>query len=60
MMTSVENAGIGPAEPELEMIARRARLLGPAYRLFYQNPVHVVRGQGVWLYGPQGEAYLDV
>lgn len=60
MMTSVENAGVGPAEPELEMIARRARLLGPAYRLFYQNPVHVVRGQGVWLYGPQGEAYLDV
>jgi 4-aminobutyrate aminotransferase-like enzyme len=42
------------------MIERRAELLGPAYRLFYANPVHVVRGEGVWLYGPEGEAYLDV
>ena len=37
------------AVPEQEMIARRQRLLGPAYRLFYANPVHVVRGEGVWL-----------
>ena len=42
------------------MIARRKRLLGPAYRLFYENPVHVVRGEGVWLYDPDGRAYLDV
>jgi 4-aminobutyrate aminotransferase-like enzyme len=45
---------------EQEMIARRQRLLGPAYRLFYANPVHVVRGEGVWLYDPDGRAYLDV
>ena len=45
---------------EKEMIARRKRLLGPAYRLFYENPVHVVRGEGVWLYDPDGRAYLDV
>ena len=31
------------------MVARRARLLGPAYRLFYEEPVHIVRGEGVWL-----------
>ncbi|MPR08127.1 aspartate aminotransferase family protein [Microvirga tunisiensis] len=43
-----------------EMIARRRRLLGPAYRLFYTEPVHVVRGKGVWLYDPEGRAYLDV
>jgi hypothetical protein len=43
-----------------EMIARRRRLLGPAYRLFYTEPVHVVRGEGVWLYDPEGRAYLDV
>jgi 4-aminobutyrate aminotransferase-like enzyme len=42
------------------MIARRRRLLGPAYRLFYTEPVHVVRGKGVWLYDPEGRAYLDV
>jgi 4-aminobutyrate aminotransferase-like enzyme len=50
--------GIAPREQEL--IARRQKLLGPAYRLFYANPVHVVRGEGVWLYDPDGNAYLDV
>ncbi|MFE3837684.1 aminotransferase class III-fold pyridoxal phosphate-dependent enzyme [Pseudogemmobacter sonorensis] len=40
-------------------VARRARLLGPAYRLFYETPVHPVRGEGVWLYDAQGRAYLD-
>ncbi|WP_209425411.1 aminotransferase class III-fold pyridoxal phosphate-dependent enzyme [Pararhodobacter sp. SW119] len=43
-----------------DLIARRQRLLGPAYRLFYANPVHLVRGEGVWLHGPDGERYLDV
>ncbi|HEU4985653.1 MAG TPA: aspartate aminotransferase family protein [Rhizobiaceae bacterium] len=48
------------AHREREMIARRQRLLGPAYRLFYADPVHVTRGEGVWLYDPDGKAYLDV
>ena len=42
-----------------EMIRRRSELLGPAYRLFYERPLHLVRGEGVWLYDPEGEAYLD-
>ena len=45
---------------EQQLVSRRERLLGPAYRLFYEHPVHVVRGDGVWLYDPQGNAYLDV
>lgn len=48
------------APRERALIERRQRLLGPAYRLFYANPVHFVRGEGVWLYDPDGEAYLDV
>lgn len=32
------------------LLERREKLLGPAYRLFYDEPVHVVRGEGVWLY----------
>ncbi len=48
------------ARRERDIIARRQSLLGPAYRLFYANPVHVVRGEGVWLYDPDGNAYLDV
>lgn len=45
---------------EARMIERRARLLGPGYRLFYAKPIHVVRGSGVWLYGENGEAFLDL
>jgi len=41
------------------LIARRTRLLGPAYRLFYENPVEVSRGQGVLLYDRHGNEYLD-
>ena len=41
------------------MIERRQRLLGPAYRLFYEEPLHLVRGEGVWLIDSQGDRYLD-
>lgn len=51
-------AALDPREQAL--VERRERLLGPAYRLFYETPVHLVRGEGVWLYDPDGEAYLDV
>jgi 4-aminobutyrate aminotransferase-like enzyme len=44
---------------DAKLIARRRAALGPAYRLFYQNPVHFVRGEGVYLYDKQGNAYLD-
>jgi 4-aminobutyrate aminotransferase-like enzyme len=42
------------------MVERRQKLLGSAYRLFYQQPVHIVRGEGVWLYDSDGRQYLDV
>jgi 4-aminobutyrate aminotransferase-like enzyme len=62
--TSMVNAYI-PGKTQLsgedsELIARRDRLLGPAYRLMYETPIHVVRGEGVWLYDNTGRAYLDV
>jgi 4-aminobutyrate aminotransferase-like enzyme len=45
--------------PSSQLIARRRRLLGPAYRLLYEEPIHPVRGEGVWLYDADGRAYLD-
>jgi 4-aminobutyrate aminotransferase-like enzyme len=42
------------------LLARRDKLLGPAYRLFYDEPVHLVRGAGVWLYDAAGRKYLDM
>ena len=40
-------------------IERRKDLLGPAYRLFYSDPVEIARGQGAYLYDSQGNEYLD-
>jgi 4-aminobutyrate aminotransferase-like enzyme len=42
------------------LLARRKKLLGPAYSLFYRNPLHLVRGDGVWLYDADGRQYLDM
>jgi 4-aminobutyrate aminotransferase-like enzyme len=42
-----------------ELIARREAALGGAYRLFYERPVEFARGEGVYLYDPDGVAYLD-
>lgn len=51
-------ADVGPVTAA--MIERRDALLGPAYRLMYEHPLHIVRGEGVWLIDPQGRRYLDV
>jgi 4-aminobutyrate aminotransferase-like enzyme len=42
-----------------DLIARRARLLGPNVPTFYDDPVHIVRGEGVWLWDAAGRRYLD-
>lgn len=47
------------SDNEQAMILRREKVLGPAYRLFYEQPIHFVRGEGVWLYDANGRAYLD-
>jgi 4-aminobutyrate aminotransferase-like enzyme/Ser/Thr protein kinase RdoA (MazF antagonist) len=40
------------------LLERRRRVL-PRSPLFYENPVHLVRGEGVWLFDPDGRRYLD-
>jgi 4-aminobutyrate aminotransferase-like enzyme len=41
------------------LMERRARLLGPQVSTFYDEPVHLVKGQGVWVWGADGKRYLD-
>jgi 4-aminobutyrate aminotransferase-like enzyme/Ser/Thr protein kinase RdoA (MazF antagonist) len=41
-------------------LARRHRLMGAGAELFYEKPLHIVRGAGVWAYDAEGRAYLDV
>ena len=38
---------------------RRSQNLGESYRLFYRNPVHLVKGQGQYLWDAAGNQYLD-
>lgn len=45
--------------PDKELLARRQRLLGPNARLFYNEPVHLVSGKGVWVKDAEGKTYLD-
>jgi 4-aminobutyrate aminotransferase-like enzyme len=50
------SSAAGQAEP---LISARETMLGPSYRLFYERPVHLVRGQGTYLFDADGERYLD-
>ena len=43
----------------LSLIDRRKAILGNA-TLFYTSPVHIVRGDGVWLFDSDGKKYLDM
>jgi 4-aminobutyrate aminotransferase-like enzyme/Ser/Thr protein kinase RdoA (MazF antagonist) len=53
-------ATVTPAAAPSADLARRHRLMGAGAELFYEKPLHIVRGAGVWLYDAEGRAYLDV
>ena len=42
-----------------EIMSDRTRLMGPNVSTFYDDPVHIVRGEGVWLWDAEGRKYLD-
>lgn len=42
-----------------EIMADRSRLMGPNVSTFYDDPVHIVKGDGVWLWDADGRKYLD-
>lgn len=42
------------------LVRRRAAALGNAYRLFYREPLELVRGQGAHVWDRDGVEYLDV
>ena len=60
MVNGFDGSRAGDLPPATqELIRRRDRALGRAYRLFYDRPVSFVRGSGVHLYDAEGNAYLD-
>jgi 4-aminobutyrate aminotransferase-like enzyme len=59
--TYFDPATVDRLEPATaDLVRRRLSVLGPAYRLFYEQPLQIVRGQGVHLYDVDGVEYLDV
>ena len=43
-----------------DLSARRDRLFGRGAPLFYSTPLHLVRGEGAWLYDVDGRKHLDL
>lgn len=48
-----------PAQSTDDMMVRRKRLLGSRPYLFYDRPIHAVRGEGVWIIDASGRRFLD-
>ena len=42
-----------------QLLDARRRLLGPSLSLSYRTPLHMVRGDGAYLYDADGRAFLD-
>lgn len=45
--------------PTTKLQMRRTAALSPSYKLFYDEPLHLVRGRGVSVFDADGRAYLD-
>ncbi len=52
-------AGTNLSSQTQSLLERRRRLLGPNVSTFYDEPVHLVRGEGVWVWDADGRRYLD-
>lgn len=44
---------------DAELLEKRRALLGPNVSTFYHRPIHIVRGEDVWLWDADGRRYLD-
>ena len=47
------------SQSELHLQERRATAMGRKSLLFYDTPLHIVKGEGVWLTAADGRQYLD-
>src|SRR5215471_20460826 len=49
-----------PTMSSATLVARRDRALGAGAPLFYNTPLHIVRGEGVYVFDADGRRYLDM
>lgn len=43
----------------IDLLGRRESAFGPHAPLFYDRPLHMVRGEGCWMWDADGNRYLD-
>lgn len=46
--------------PRTRALVEKRNLLGPSYRLFYRNPIHIIKGRGAHVWDGDGRDFLDV
>lgn len=49
-----------PSRSNADILRLRKQLLNPTLSVSYDEPLKIVRGEGVWLYDQHGQAYLDM
>ncbi|QPI74571.1 aspartate aminotransferase family protein [Sphingobium sp. Cam5-1] len=47
-------------DDDQSLLQRRRQVLGTGAPLFYDQPLHLVRGEGAWVFDADGRRYLDV
>lgn len=57
---SFDMRNLDSLDDSLRPLVARRKILGPCYRLFYQKPLHLVRGCGTRLFDADGTEYLDM
>lgn len=57
---SFDTNNLDKLDKDLRSMVARREVLGPCYRLFYQKPLHLVRGNGTRLFDADGTEYLDM
>ncbi|WP_420131761.1 aspartate aminotransferase family protein [Rhodopseudomonas sp.] len=60
-LNAFDPSAAASADPELRAaLQRRMRSFGSGSVLFYQEPIRMVRAEGVWMHDADGRRYLDV
>jgi 4-aminobutyrate aminotransferase-like enzyme len=59
-MSSATSSTTSSASSSASLAARRDRAFGAGAPLFYNTPLHIVRGEGVYLFDADGRRYVDM
>ena len=43
-----------------QLVTRRENAIGKGAPLFYEEPLHIVRGEGTYLFDADGKRYIDM